>query len=73
MVKMWLFFSSAVTKRFDFSTFLNCSEDILDSENAFVLVLPLLEPELELFEVWQIMVLQIIITIISNVINFKQL
>ena len=56
-----------------FSTFLNCSEDILDSENVFVLVLPLLEPELELFEVWQIMVLQIIITIISNVINFKQL
>ena len=32
-----------------------------------------LEPELELFEVWEIMVLQIIITIIANVINFKQL
>ena len=26
-----------------------------------------------LFEVWEIMVLQIIITIIANVINFKQL
>ena len=33
-----------------------------------------LEPELELFEVWGIMVLQIIIIIvIVNVINFKQL
>ena len=32
-----------------------------------------LEPELELFEVWEMMVLQIIITIIANVINFKQL
>ena len=33
MVKMWHFFyffwSSAVTKRFDFSTILNCSEEIL--------------------------------------------
>ena len=38
-----------MTKRFDFSTFLNCSEEILsmDSKNVFVLVL---EPELELFE-----------------------
>ena len=32
-----------------------------------------LELELELFEVWEMMVLQIIITIIANVINFKQL
>ena len=32
-----------------------------------------LEPELELFEVWEIIVLQITITIIANVINFKQL
>ena len=32
-----------------------------------------LKPELELFEVWEIVVLQIIITIIVNVINFKQL
>lgn len=29
--------------------------------------------ELELFEVWEMIVLQIIITIIANVINFKQL
>ena len=36
------------------------------------MVLAHLEPELELFEVWEIMVLQIIITIIANVINFKQ-
>ena len=43
------------------------------SENVFVLVLAHLEPELELFEVWEIMVLKIIITIIANVINFKQL
>ena len=28
--------------------------------------------ELELFEVWEMIVLQIIITIIANVINFKQ-
>ena len=32
-----------------------------------------LEPELELFEVWEIMVPQIIITIITHVINFKHL
>ena len=32
-----------------------------------------LEPELELFEVLEIMVRQIIITIIANVINLKQL
>ena len=43
------------------------------SKNVFVLVLAHLEPELELFEVWEIMVPQIIITIIANVINFKQL
>ena len=41
--------------------------------HVFVLVLAHLEPELELFEVWELMVLQIIITIIANVINFKQL
>ena len=33
MVNMWrlfyCFWSSAVTKRFDFSTFINCSEEIL--------------------------------------------
>ena len=41
-----------MTKRFDFfSTFLNCSEEILDSKNVFILVLAHLEPELELFEV----------------------
>ena len=45
----------------------------LDSKNVLVLVLAHLEPGLELFEVWEIMVLQIIITIIANVINFKQL
>ena len=40
-----------MTKRFDFfSTFLNCSEKILDSKNVFILVLAHLEPELELFE-----------------------
>ena len=43
------------------------------SKNVFVLVLAHLERQLELFEVWKIMVLQIIITIIANVINFKQL
>ena len=43
------------------------------SKNVFLLVLAHLEPELELFEVWEIVVLQIIITIIANVINFKQL
>ena len=32
-----------------------------------------LGPELELFEVWEIMERRIIITIIANVINFKQL
>ena len=32
-----------------------------------------LEPKLQLFEVWKIMVRQIIITIIANVIIFKQL
>ena len=45
----------------------------MDSKNVFVLVLAHLEPELELFEVRETKVLQIIITIIANVINFKQL
>ena len=45
----------------------------LDSKNVSVLVPAYLEPQLELFEVWEIMVLQIIMTIIANVINFKQL
>ena len=61
-----------MTKRFDFlSTALKrfCP---LDSKNVFVLVLAHLEPELELFEVWEIMVLKIIITIIANVIKFKR-
>ena len=53
------FWSSAVTKQFDFfnfsQLFLFCP---LDSKNVFVLVLTHLEPELELFEVWEIMVLQ---------------
>ena len=45
----------------------------LDSKNVFVLVLAHLEPELELFEVWEMMVPQILITIFADVINFKQL
>ena len=32
-----------------------------------------LGPELGLFEVWEMIVRQIIITIIANIINFKQL
>ena len=61
---VWLFrLFSTVLKRF-------CPGD---SKNVFVLVLPHIEPELELFEVWEIMVPQIIITLIANVINFKQL
>ena len=67
------FFSSAVTKRFDFFNFSQLFWRYFRFWKCFVLVLPLLEPELELFEVWQIMVLQIIIIIISDVINFKQL
>ena len=67
------FWGSAVTKQFDFfnfsQLFLFCP---LDSKNVFVLVLTHLEPELELFEVREIMVLQIIITIIANVIKFKR-
>ena len=63
-VPVWIFrFFLTVLKRF-------CPGH---SKNVFVLVLAHLEPELELFEVWEIMVLQIIITIIANVINFKQL
>ena len=42
-------------------------------ENVFVLVLAHVEPVLELFEVWEIMVTQIVITIIANVNNFKPL
>ena len=45
----------------------------LDYFHYFGSSLAHLEPELELFEVWELMVLQIIITIIANVINFKQL
>ena len=79
MVEMWhflIFCCSAVTNWFEFfqlfSTILKrfCP---LYSQNVFVLVLAHLKPELELFEVWEMMVLQIIITIIANVINFKQL
>ena len=43
------------------------------SKIVFLLVLAHLKVELELFEVWGIIVLQIIITIIANVINFNQL
>ena len=72
----YFFWSSAVTKRFDFFNFSQLfwrgfTHCIL--KNVFVLALAHLEPELELFEVWEIMVLQIIITFIANVINFKQL
>ena len=42
-------------------------------KNVFVLVLAHLKLELELFEVREILLLQITITIIVNVINFKQL
>ena len=44
-----------------------------DSKIVIVLVLAHLKPELELFEDREILLLQIIITIIVNVINFKQL
>ena len=37
-----------MTKEFDFSTFLKCSEDILPVKNVFALVLAHLEPELDL-------------------------
>ena len=66
-----------MTKRINFSTFLKFSEEILPV--AFLKCFRFgpsvlhLEPYLELFEFWEIMVLQIIITIIANVINFKQL
>ena len=71
----FIFWSSAVTKQSFFQLF---STDLKrfcprHSKNVFVLVLAHLEPELEMFEVWEIMVLQIIITIIANVINFKHL
>ena len=64
------FLTSAVTKRFDFFNF--STSTVLkrfcpgDSKNVFVLVLAHLETELELFEVWDIMVQQIIITIIPK-------
>ena len=47
-VDFFIFWSSAVTKWFDFLTFLNCSEEILlgGSKNVFVWVLAHLEPEL---------------------------
>ena len=50
--------------------------DVLKNENksllsSFCLVLAHLKPELELFEVWEIKLLQIIITIIINVINSR--
>ena len=56
MVKMWLFFSFALTKRFDFfqlfSTVL-IRFCLLHFKNDFVLDLAHLEPEVELFEVWR--------------------
>ena len=47
------FFSSAVTKQFDFFNFSTVLKRFcpLDSKNVFVLVLAHLEPELELFVV----------------------
>ena len=62
----------AVTKWFVFQLFSTVLKTFcpLDFKNVFVLVLAHLEPKLELFEVWEIMVLQIII---ANVINFKRL
>ena len=64
-----------MTKRFAFQLFSTVLKRFcpLHSKNVFVLALAHLEPELELFEVWEIVGLQIIITIIANVINFKQL
>ena len=63
MIMIMIMIFSTVLKRF-------CPGD---SKNVFVLALAHIKPELELFEVWEIMVPQIIITIITNVINFKQL
>ena len=70
-----IFWSSAVTKWFFFQLFPTVLKRFCPwhSKNVFVLVLAHLEPELRLFEVWEILVLQIIITITANVINFKQL
>ena len=71
-----LFWSSTLTKRFDFFQLFSTALMrfcLGHSKNVFVLILAHLEPELELFEVWEILVLQIIFTIIANVINFKQL
>ena len=45
----------------------------LDDFPFFSSSLAHLEPELELFEVWEMMVRQIIITTVAIVINFKQL
>ena len=42
---------------------------LLHSKNIYVLVLTHLEPELELFEVWDMVVPQIINTNIANVSN----
>ena len=49
----FIFWSSAVTKRFDFQLFSTVLKRFcpLHSKNVFVLVLANLEPELELFEV----------------------
>ena len=74
MVKMWLFFwTSTVTKRLDFFSSVPKRFCPRHSNNVFVLVLAHLEPELKLFEVWEMIVLQIIITIMANVINLKAL
>ena len=74
MVAMWhflfFFWSSALTKWFDFFQLFSTALMrfcLGHSKNVFVLILAHLEPELELFEVWEIMVLQIILTIIANV------
>ena len=65
------FWSSAVTKQFDFfnfsQLFLFCP---LDSKNVFVLALAHLEPELELIEVWKIMLLQNLIRTVEK--KFKK-
>ena len=78
MVKMWhlsIFWSSAVTRRFDF--FQLFSTDLkkfcpLDSRYVFVLVLAHLESELVLFEVDDV-VMMICSTIISQTSNSSNL
>ena len=73
-VALFLFFwSSAVTKRFDFLDFSQLFWRDFARGILKILALAHLEPELELFEFWEIMVPQIIITIITHVINFKHL